>query len=42
MYDREERNELGKKQGRYTEEVLMKPHRTRLEQWATHYPVLVG
>lgn len=42
VYDREERNRLGKAQGRFTEEALMKPHRAQLEQWAARYPVLVG
>lgn len=41
-YDREERSQLGKSQGRYTEEVLMKPHGALLEQWATRHPAFVG
>lgn len=42
LYDREERSQLGKKQGEYTDEVFIKPHRALLEQWAARYPVLVG
>ncbi len=42
VYDRDERSQLAKKQGRYTEEALMNPHRALLEQWAARYPVLVG
>ena len=42
VYDREERGQLAKKQGRYTEEALMNPHRELLEQWTARYPVLVG
>ncbi|HWI30756.1 MAG TPA: putative oxygenase MesX [Microbacterium sp.] len=41
-YDRDERNQLAKKQGKYTEEHFMKPHGKVLEQWAADYPVLVG
>lgn len=42
VYDRTERGELAKKQGRFTEERLIKPHRELLEQWAARHPVLVG
>lgn len=42
VYDRAERGELATKQGKYTEEFFMKPHRELLEQWAARYPVLVG
>lgn len=41
-YDRVERNELAKKQGRYTEEHFVKPHGRVLEQWAANYLVPVG
>ncbi|GAA3920044.1 putative oxygenase MesX [Microbacterium invictum] len=36
-YDRVERNQLAKKQGKYTEEHFMKPHGRALEQWAADY-----
>ncbi len=42
VYDRIERGELAKKQGRFTDERLMTPHRELLEQWAARHPVLVG
>lgn len=42
VYDRLERNQLAKTQGKYTEELLMKPHRELLEQWAARYPVPIG
>ncbi|MBB1032254.1 DUF1852 domain-containing protein [Dietzia sp. SLG310A2-38A2] len=42
IYDRVERSQLAKKQGKYTEERLMGPHRELLKQWAARYPVLVG
>lgn len=42
VYDRVERGELAKKQGRFTEERLMKPYGELLEQWAARRPVLVG
>ncbi len=41
-YDRVERNQLAAKQGKYTEEHFMKPHREVLERWAAGNPVLVG
>ena len=34
VYDREERSQLAVKQGRFTEEHFIKPHRKTLEQWA--------
>jgi len=37
-YDRVERNQLAAKQGKYTEEHFVKPHRNVLDQWAAHYP----
>ncbi|MCD2263400.1 DUF1852 domain-containing protein [Dietzia aurantiaca] len=42
VYDRDERSQLAKKQGAYTEEHFIKPHRELLEQWASRNPVLVG
>jgi len=42
IYDRVERSQLAKKQGTYTEERLITPHREFLEQWAARYPILVG
>ncbi|WP_298945088.1 putative oxygenase MesX [uncultured Microbacterium sp.] len=39
-YDRVERSELAKKQGAYTEEHFMKPHKEALEQWAASDAVL--
>ena len=41
-YDRDERNQLAKKQGKYTEEHFMKPHGEALKQWVAGYSVLVG
>jgi hypothetical protein len=41
-YDRVERNELAKKQGKYTEEHFVKPHGEALKTWAARYPALVG
>lgn len=40
-YDRVERSELATKQGKFTEELLMKPHGAALEQFAADVPVLV-
>jgi len=40
-YDRVERSELATKQGKFTEEHLMKPHGAALEQFAANVPVLV-
>ena len=39
VYDREERSQLAIKQGRFTEEHFIKPHREALEQWATACPL---
>jgi hypothetical protein len=41
-YDRVERSELAVKQGKYTEEHFVKPHRDVLERWAATYPVPVA
>jgi hypothetical protein len=41
-YDRVERSQLAVKQGKYTEEHFVKPHRDVLEQWAADYPAPVG
>lgn len=40
-YDREERSQLARKQGAYTEEHFVRPHRKVLEQWAARYPTPV-
>jgi len=40
-YDRDERSHLAIKQGKYTEEHFVKPHRKVLEQWAANYPTPV-
>lgn len=37
VYDRDERNQLAVKQGRYAERAFINPHRNTLDQWATHY-----
>ena len=42
VYDRVERAQLATKQGKYTEDHFVKPHRELLEQWAARFPVLVG
>lgn len=42
VYDREERSRLALKQGKFTEEQFVKPHRRVLEQWAASYPTPVG
>ncbi|MDE8649711.1 DUF1852 family protein [Rhodococcus qingshengii] len=42
VYDRVERGQLATKQGKYTEDHFMKPHRELLERWAARFPVLVG
>lgn len=39
VYDREERNQLAVKQGRFTEEQFIKPHQDTLEEWAASYEV---
>ncbi|ANP73165.1 DUF1852 domain-containing protein [Cryobacterium arcticum] len=40
-YDRVERNELALKQGKYTEEHFVTPHRAVLEHWAANHPTPV-
>ena len=43
VYDRVERNQLAKTQGKFTEEFFMRPHQRLLEQWAAdRYQVTVG
>jgi hypothetical protein len=42
VYDRVERGQLAKKQGKYTEDHFVKPHGELLEQWAARFPALVG
>lgn len=37
VYDREERNQLAVKQGKFTEEHFIKPYKNILEQWAASY-----
>jgi len=37
VYDREERNLLAVKQGRFAEEHFIKPYQTVLEQWSANY-----
>ncbi|MDO6445153.1 DUF1852 domain-containing protein [Colwellia sp. 1_MG-2023] len=37
VYDREERNKLSIKQGRFAEKHFIKPYQTVLEQWSAHY-----
>lgn len=37
VYDREERNQLAVKQGKFTEEHFIKPYQSLLENWATNY-----
>lgn len=37
VYDREERSQLAIEQGKYTEENLIKPYKTILEQWSANY-----
>ncbi|ENM5747835.1 DUF1852 domain-containing protein [Vibrio mimicus] len=37
MYDREERTQLAIKQGKYAEEVFIKPYQSVLEQWSAQY-----
>jgi hypothetical protein len=41
VYDREERSHLAIKQGKYTEEHFVRPHRKVLERWAANYPTPV-
>lgn len=37
VYDREERNQLAVKQGKYTEEHFIKPYKNMLEKWSANY-----
>ncbi|MFT7721445.1 MAG: DUF1852 domain-containing protein [Roseateles sp.] len=37
VYDREERSQLAVKQGKFTEEHFIKPHKTVLAHWAAYY-----
>ncbi|EKK5496064.1 DUF1852 domain-containing protein [Enterobacter hormaechei] len=37
VYDREERSRLAIEQGKYTEELFIKPYKTLLEQWSHHF-----
>ncbi|MCC4264759.1 DUF1852 domain-containing protein [Oceanimonas baumannii] len=37
VYDREERSQLAKKQGKFAEEVFIKPYQDILEQWSANY-----
>lgn len=39
QYDREERNQLALKQGKFTEERFIKPYKRILDQWAANYAV---
>ena len=39
VYDREERNQLAVKQGKFTEEQFIKPHQDTLDEWAASYEV---
>lgn len=39
VYDREERNQLAVKQGKFTEEQFIKPHKDTLDEWAASYEV---
>lgn len=39
VYDRDERNQLAVKQGKFTEEQFIKPHQDTLEEWAAQYEV---
>lgn len=41
-YDRVERSQLAVKQGKYTEEHFVKPHRKALDQWAAGHAVPLG
>ena len=41
-YDRVERSELARAQGRYTAEHFIEPHRDVLERWAASYPTPVA
>ncbi|EDP58001.1 DUF1852 domain-containing protein [Vibrio sp. AND4] len=37
VYDREERSQLAKEQGKFAEEHFIKPYQTILEQWSANY-----
>lgn len=37
VYDREERSRLAIEQGRFVEEILIKPYQATLEQWSANY-----
>lgn len=37
VYDREERTRLATEQGRFAEEILIKPHRARLAEWSAQF-----
>ncbi|MFH7585640.1 DUF1852 domain-containing protein [Oceanimonas smirnovii] len=37
VYDREERSQLAKKQGKFAEDVFIKPYQDILEQWSANY-----
>ncbi|BBL88492.1 hypothetical protein VroAM7_11450 [Vibrio rotiferianus] len=37
VYDREERSQLAKEQGRFAEEHFIKPYQATLEQWSANY-----
>jgi hypothetical protein len=39
VYDREERSELAKKQGKFTQDNFIKPYKTVLEQWSANYAI---
>ena len=39
VHDREERNQLAVKQGKFTEEQFIKPHQDTLDKWAASYKV---
>lgn len=39
VYDREERNQLAIKQGKYTEENFIKPYKRILDNWAANYAI---
>ncbi|GAM57503.1 hypothetical protein JCM19231_1850 [Vibrio ishigakensis] len=37
VYDREERSQLAKEQGKFAEETFIKPYHAVLEQWSANY-----
>lgn len=39
VYDREERSQLAIEQGKFVEELFIKPYQALLEQWSAHYAV---